>query len=807
MQLPDGYALEPVLTEPNIKEPVNCTFDGNGRMYVIEMRTYMQDADATNEFESTSRISMHEDSNGDGKYDKHHVFIDNLLLPRMVLPLEDGIVVSTTNTHDLYLYKDTNGDGVADQKTLYYTGGARGGNLEHQPSGLIWSLDNWVYSTYNTLRYKFGADRLISTEKTAPNKGQWGLTQDNYGKPWFVNGGSELGPVNYQFPVVYGMSRHFKEQAEPNFRDVWPICEKPDVQGGPRRLREGRVLNHFTATCGQDFFRGDRLPADLQGDLLFAEPVGRLIRRTKIEVNDGVTFIANAYEKNEFIRSTDANFRPVNMVTAPDGTLYIVDMYRGIIQEGAWTKPDSYLRTVIDKYGFDKNIGHGRIYRLVHKDFKRGEKPQMIGANSSELVKHLSHPNGWWRDTAQKILVLRGDVSVHDELVKLSDDKNHLTRCHALWTIEGIGTLTPELLKKALNDEHPRVRRNAIRVAETLIKSTHESSDLLIVEVSKLITDKDPEVVMQVILTSELLKFKNRAELKKIASAHTASAGVQQTIVGLQQKKASPDKLPAAFKAQLKRGEEIYQQLCSSCHGGTGFGTKAGDLTLAPPLAGSETVNGHHEQFVNVVLHGLQGPVNGKTYTAPMLSMKSQSDQWIADIASFVRYDLGNRAGFVSEEDVALIRAKTKNVSEMLTLETLRENVPFELTNKKDWKLRASHNQASVAMAIDGKPKTGYDSKVAQKPEMWFQIEFPELVNLTEVRIDSKVSPNDFPAQYMAEISLDGKEWTTVQKTTNGIYSLVSIQFAPINAKFFRITTKAAKKDYWSIHEMKAFVK
>ncbi len=146
MQLQPGYHLEPVLTEPQIEEPVMVAFDGNGRMYVVEMRTYMRDADATGEFERVSRVSLHEDTDGDGVYDRHTVFADHLLLPRILLPLDDRVVIGETNTDDLYLYRDTDGDGVADEKSLWFTGSPRGGNLEHQPNGLTWALDNRLYS-------------------------------------------------------------------------------------------------------------------------------------------------------------------------------------------------------------------------------------------------------------------------------------------------------------------------------------------------------------------------------------------------------------------------------------------------------------------------------------------------------------------------------------------------------------------------------------------------------------------------------------------------------------------------------------
>ena len=292
---------------------------------------------------------------------------------------------------------------------------------------MIWSLDNWLYTTYSAFRIRYNPQGLAFKEPTAPNGGQWGLCQDDYGKPWFVNAGGELGPLNFQQPIVYGQF-NVPDQFPVNYREVFPLVGIPDVQGGTGRFRpDEKTLNHFTATCGEEIFRGDRLPEDLRGDLLFSEPVGRLIRRSKVEVRDGITYLKNAHSGSEFIRSTDPNFRVVNMANGPDGCLYLVDMYRGIIQQGNWTKPGSYLRGVIDQYGLAKNIGKGRIYRLVHKDFQPGGSPKMLDETPAQLVAHLEHPNGWWRDTAQKLLILKGDPSVVPALKKgITSGKNQL---------------------------------------------------------------------------------------------------------------------------------------------------------------------------------------------------------------------------------------------------------------------------------------------------------------------------------------------------------------------------------------------
>jgi len=213
------------------------------------------------------------------------------------------------------------------------------------------------------------------------------------------------------------------------------------------------------------------------------------------------------------------------MMNAPDGTLYIVDMYRGIIQEGSWVQKGSFLRPMVEKYSLDKNFGRGRIWRLTHKDFKPGPQPRMLKESSIELVPHLEHPNGWWRDTAQETLVLRGDKTVAPALVRLArQTTNSLARVHAVWTLEGLQSLDAPFLREMLNDTDPQVRVAAIRVSESLYKAE-------IITGARLGGDGEgsrPAVAIQALLTAHLLQWTNATALIEASILTTDSPGVRE---------------------------------------------------------------------------------------------------------------------------------------------------------------------------------------------------------------------------------------------------------------------------------------
>jgi mono/diheme cytochrome c family protein/glucose/arabinose dehydrogenase len=793
VQLQPGYRLQLVLAEPDIREPVVSVFDGNGRLYIAEMRTYMQDADATDEKARTSRVSLHWSSKRDGVFDRHSVFVDGLLLPRMILPLRDSVLIQETDTGDVYEYRDRDGDGVSDDKKLFHAFERRAANLEHQSSGLVWALDNWIYTTVNAERIRWTPQGVIK-EPTASNGGQWGLAQDNFGKLWFTNAGGEVAPLNFQQPIVYGAFRH-RDEFAPGFKEVFPLIGLADVQGGRIRFRpEEKTLNHTTSAAGIEIYRGDRLPADLVDDVLFGEPVGRLVRRAKVEVKDGITILRNAHDKSEFLRSADPYFRPVNLVTAPDGTLFITDMYRGIIQEGNWTRRGSYLRGVIDQHGLGDKINRGRIWRLVHDGFKPGPQPRMLDETPAQLVAHLGHPNGWWRDTAQKLLVLSQDKSVVPALQALArTSPNALARVHAIWTLEGLDALDAALVREKFSDRDPHVRVAAIRAGETLVK---RGDAALGADILALCKDPSVDVAMQGMLSANLLKLSGTKELIARTAQSSPVAGVKD--IASQILNPIGGTIGAQFsgtqRQQLERGRAIYLELCFACHGIDGKGTPIDGraATLAPPLAGSTTATGHRDGLILALLHGVAGPIDGRVYDAPMTPMAGNDDAWIAAVASYVRTSFGNQSPLISTDDVARVRTAHADRKEAWTLPEISARLPKALGNRDAWKLTTNRPAPTATAKSDsaagvGPAKFGFTVK-APVTGAWLQIELPEPATLAELRLSSVSSPRNTTRSYRIELSADGEHWGEPVATGRGLGPIVDIAFPPTKAKWIRIT-------------------
>lgn len=669
-QLPPGYHAEVVASEPMVQEPVAMAWDGNGRLYVVQMNTYMKDANGTGQYEPTSRIMRLEDTDHDGKMDKSTIFIDSLILPRTVLPVGDEVYITLTNVQHVWSYKDTDDDGIADQKKVVFENNAIDSrNLEHQNGGFVWNLDNWIYPSRDNLRYKYKNGKLLADTLVDHMFGQWGLTSDNYGKLYFSEAGPGLPAVQIQQMPAYG-SLNLRDQYSEDFTYLWPVIGNVDANTKPDGRRSDNTLIHFTSGAGQVVFRGDRLPTDMVGDYFIPEPVARVIKRGKVLNKNGKIIIEPAYHEKEWLASADMNFRPVNTYTGPDGCFYIVDMYHGIIQESEWTQPGSYVAGKINELGLDKIRGMGRIYRIVHDDFKPDHTtPNMLNETPAQLVKHLSHPNGWWRDMAQQTIIVRNDKSVIPVLKKIvSEDTNPLARMHAIWTLEGLEALDKQTLFVALADDDATVRKTAIWAGELFVLKNDEE---VIAQLGTLQRDSSADVRIQLSLSlrtnktpaakkiiQDILAANPDNELMQFSYQTFEESRIQTEIEQARIKNLSP-----ADRALVATGAIHYKQLCSSCHGPDGNGIIIGSNPMpAPPLVGSARVTGDKIALIQLMLLGLQGPVDGKEYPNIMPAMATSTDEYIAAVLSYIRNssDLGNKSSVVSVDEVKEVRNVTQ---------------------------------------------------------------------------------------------------------------------------------------------------
>jgi len=376
-----------------------------------------------------------------------------------------------------------------------------------------------------------------------------------------------------------------------------------------------------------------------------------------------------------------------------------------------------------------------------------------------------------------------------------------VARFHALWTLEGLGALDAALVREQMSDRNPRMRIQAIRASETLYKNKDTS---FAADYRKLARDPSVDVVIQAMMTMNTLRVPDASAVVKATMAANTARGVQ--LVGAQLLNPATGfagrNFPPAQRAILERGATAFKETCSQCHGETGLGTPvAGGGTVAPAFAGSPRVTGHPDWVTNVLLHGLTGPIAGKTYAGQiMVSQAQQSDEWIAAVASYIRNNFTNSASFVTPAQVAALRASTSARTTAWTYPELASRVPVLMQQQSTWKASASQN-GDLAVRAFG--TAGWNSIVPQAPGMWYQFELPQPVTVAEIQLQSpspfnpRPQPNQpapiprHPRAYRVQVSMDGTTWSAPVAEGQGSTPTTVIAFAPVKAKFVRITETA----------------
>lgn len=498
----DGWRVELVAAEPLVVDPVMVTFDGDGRLWVVEMRGYMPDADGHDEDAPVGEIAVLHDDDGDGVMDRRVTFLDGLVLPRAVAPTRGGALVLAPP--DLLFCRDTDGDGRADERTVIDTGFGGIHSPEHAPNGLLPTLDNAFRLANDSRQYRWGSP--VDGEpprwyaEATGGGGQWGITQDDVGRILYDTNSDPLrGDL---LPSVYN-------RRNPNHGNlwgqnvriahdmrVWPGRMTPGVNRGYRSetLNDAYELVRFTAACSPWVLRGQGLPPELRGSVAVCEPSANLLKLYDVhEQPDGSLEATPTYpDGRELLVSTDERFRPVQLAGGPDGALYVVDLYRGILQHKIFMT--SFLRRQVEERGLAEPVGLGRIYRLAHEGTPAWEPPRMSQLELRELVPLIDHDGGWWRDRAQQELIEREQRVQERRRENQQGDSIHpapmawvharrkagpLGRLHALWMMHGAGYGGDTLVHDGLADADARVRMAAMRVAEPLLASHAELREAL----------------------------------------------------------------------------------------------------------------------------------------------------------------------------------------------------------------------------------------------------------------------------------------------------------------------------------------
>lgn len=504
-KLAPGFRAELVAADPLVGDPIALQFGPDGRLWVLEMRGYMPNVDGTGEREPVGVIAVLTDRDGDGRYDQRTVFADKLVMARAISLVGDGLLVAEPPI--LWFMRDTNGDGVADQKTEVANDYGNINNPEHNANGLMWALDNWIYSANFTARFRWLGDGRFAREPTI-TRGQWGITQDDFGRIYYNSNSHPLRhdavPSHYTKRNPAFAAAGTNVQVVPGSLRIWPGRVTPGVNRGYRTLDAEGKITSMTAASGPVIYRGALFAEEFRGNAFVPEPSANLIKRIRIMETDGVVTGTNAYEGAEFLTSTDERFRPVNLYNGPDGALYVVDLYRGILQHRTYVT--SFLRKQIEERGLEQGIGLGRIWRIVPDGAPRtSPRPALARAASAALVAKLADPNGWVRDTAQRLLVERRDADSLPPLRKLARaaDQPALARLHALWTLDGIGgdALDRATLAAALGDSDARVCAAAVRLSEKFISASAGDREMTAQLAALVKSRPEPEVRLQLALT------------------------------------------------------------------------------------------------------------------------------------------------------------------------------------------------------------------------------------------------------------------------------------------------------------------
>lgn len=652
-EIEDGFELQVAASEPFLEAPVTLDFDNKGRMWVVEMRGYMQNLEGTGDDMPNGVISILEDLDHDGITDHSKVFMDSLVLPRAIAHVYGGLLYAEPPNLWFVDIEDDKPTNKVLVDSLY----SDGGNVEHQPNGLMMHIDNWIYNAKSNYRYQRKNNKWL--KKPAAFRGQWGISKDDFGRLYYNTNSTQL-IGDYVLPNTIIKNEYYKPNAglgkklTTNQR-VYPLHSTSVNRGYVEGvLDKDSLLINVTSACGPLIYRGHKFPKTYKENAFICAPEANLIKRNILTFGPNKINAHQAIANTEFIASTDEGFRPVNLFNGPDGNMYVVDMHRGIIQDKAFLTP--YLHNQLAKKQLDTIIGMGRILRVVNSNNQTEKQIDLDGYNTSELVDLLHHPNGWLRDRAQQLLIYKNDRDAIPLLKQVLEQGNlPLAHIHALHTLNGLKALDYGLLEKFI---YTHSESDSISHAFVLLEQFATDDRLSsVLKLAKNLLLKDSEQIdfyvscslgkWMAISTEDLFplvfnlsnKYKSSkllqeglvSSLRGLEEAYLLFLNTQNVVVTntllldilnttiLNKKSNKKNYIYTSKKVgtdSRTSGYNIYRDFCATCHGLSGEGVE----NLAPPLKDSEYISESSERLALVILHGLSGPihVNGSLYNLNM---------------------------------------------------------------------------------------------------------------------------------------------------------------------------------------------
>src|SRR5438094_8178241 len=553
-KLPDGFRMEIVASEPLIASPSAVCWDERGRMFVGELHGYnlagqldIEELNQTGKLDTQVRrvqadekfkraakvgtfgvVKLLRDTNGDGRMDAADVWATNLPPIYGLVPARGGIIVACAP--DIVFLADRDGDGKAETRDVLFTGFPTG-ELERGINAPQWGADGWIYFgrgwgggkiTGSHVREPVqlpGSDFRIRADGRAiePVTGAthtFGFAMTESGDRFTV---TTTIPGIYIAPLPWRYRTRNPDAATPvlematSDRRAYSIS-KPHPWRQKRAddpayfkyynsrygAAESEADGWFTAACGPMVYQ-DRVLPGLHGQYFVCEPAGNLIHRALIETDGSALSIRRALgeEKSEFAASTDAWSHPMNLTHGPDGCIWVTDYYREIIEDYS-----AIPRHLQQQYGVYAGHDRGRIYRLTHRDAPRPPAADMSTLDAKALARECASPLFWRRQTAQRLLVERGEKNAAPTLRELLADKSADPSgiITALRTLDQLGALTPSDVQPFINHADAAVRIHTLQLADHWFAEA-EGRALLDATLTAAAAEPNPRVQIQFALS------------------------------------------------------------------------------------------------------------------------------------------------------------------------------------------------------------------------------------------------------------------------------------------------------------------